>query len=86
MLPVRAYIGTVYSKHGNATLLPTQLASVNTLLKYGLKELGLRFRTRLTHHLYKRYLTYAIIIISITTLTSAHTDAQRVHVLPDEQS
>ena len=32
------------------------LSVTNNLLKYGLWELGLRFRTRLTRHLYKKYL------------------------------
>ena len=55
MLPV-----SKYSTGFNPCDAPiAQLASVNTLLKYGLKELGLRFRTRLTHYLYKRYLTFA---------------------------
>eukprot|EP00042_Codosiga_hollandica_P050685 m.611106 g.611106 ORF g.611106 m.611106 type:complete len:656 (-) comp58138_c0_seq1:156-2123(-) len=37
-----------------AAMMP--LASVNTLLKYGLKEISLHFRARLTAHLYKHYL------------------------------
>lgn len=32
------------------------IAVVNCLLKYGLQEMALRFRTRLTRHLYKKYL------------------------------
>eukprot|EP01094_Clydonella_sp_ATCC50884_P023195 TRINITY_DN5501_c0_g1_i2.p1 TRINITY_DN5501_c0_g1~~TRINITY_DN5501_c0_g1_i2.p1 ORF type:complete len:579 (-),score=247.48 TRINITY_DN5501_c0_g1_i2:1454-3190(-) len=33
------------------------IAVVNCLLKYGLGEMALRFRNRLTQHLYKKYLT-----------------------------
>lgn len=32
------------------------IAGINNLLKYGLNELALRFRTRLSSHLYKEYL------------------------------
>ncbi|XP_052274387.1 ATP-binding cassette sub-family D member 3-like isoform X2 [Dreissena polymorpha] len=32
------------------------ISVVNNLLKYGLNELKLRFRTRLSHHLYEKYL------------------------------
>jgi ATP-binding cassette subfamily D (ALD) protein 3 len=32
------------------------ISVVNNLLRYGLNELALRFRTRLTHHLYQEYL------------------------------
>jgi ATP-binding cassette subfamily D (ALD) protein 3 len=32
------------------------IALVNNLLRYGLNELALRFRTRLTQHLYQEYL------------------------------
>jgi len=35
--------------------MPT-ISIVNSLLKYGLNELKLRFRTRLTNHLYEKYL------------------------------
>ncbi|XP_003742604.1 ATP-binding cassette sub-family D member 3 [Galendromus occidentalis] len=35
--------------------MPT-LSLINNLMKYGLNEINLRFRTRLSHHLYKQYL------------------------------
>eukprot|EP01137_Pigoraptor_chileana_P007976 Opistho-2@54249 len=37
-----------------ASMVP--IAVITNLLKYGLNELGLRFRTRLTRHLYEQYL------------------------------
>jgi ATP-binding cassette subfamily D (ALD) protein 3 len=33
------------------------ISVVNNLLRYGLNELALRFRSRLTHHLYQEYLS-----------------------------
>eukprot|EP01087_Luapelamoeba_hula_P004424 TRINITY_DN1436_c0_g1_i1.p1 TRINITY_DN1436_c0_g1~~TRINITY_DN1436_c0_g1_i1.p1 ORF type:complete len:668 (-),score=128.73 TRINITY_DN1436_c0_g1_i1:83-2086(-) len=40
----------------NFILASIPIAGINNLLKYGLSELALRFRTRLTHHLYQEYL------------------------------
>ncbi|KAL6048544.1 ATP-binding cassette sub- D member 3 [Balamuthia mandrillaris] len=40
----------------NFILASFPIAVINNLLKYGLSELGLRFRCRITDHLYKEYL------------------------------
>lgn len=49
----------------NFVLASFPIAGINNILKYGLHELALRFRTRLSQHLFKEYLKGNVVEIVI---------------------